>query len=163
MCLYYRTARPPNDLLNWSRHHFGNCLASLGKCNDLSSDFCGAESAPPLYETFYTDILLCSQHCKKVLPRYCHTWVAIRLYLINSRKSIGKLNKMSEAMLQLSPLYPSASCNSAVKDKPNQNIPNISYHIISIVAIRLYVLKMIEQIIGRNVTANVPPLPFCLI
>ena len=145
MCLYYRTARPPNDLLNWSRHHFGNCLASLGRCNDLSSDKICTSS---FWNCLHRNILFCSPDITTISHHIISLWAAIILYLTPQKSSLTTEQNVRSNVIALPPPYPSASCNSALKDNPNQNIPTVSYHIIS---------KVIEQIIWRNAVAPLPP------
>ena len=85
MCLYYRTARPPNDLLNWSRHHFGNCLASLGRCNDLSSDKICTSS---FWNCLHRNILFCSPDITTISHHIISLWAAIILYLTPQKSSL---------------------------------------------------------------------------
>ena len=73
----------------------------------------------------------------------CHNFV-----LNTPEKFSDNWTKCPKQCYSSPPPYPSASCNSAVKDNPNQNIPTVSYHIIS---------KVIEQIIWRNAVAPLPP------
>ena len=101
MCLYYRTARPPNDLLNWSRHHFGNCLASLGRCNDLSSDKICTSS---FWNCLHRNILFCSPDITTISHHIISLWAAIILYLTPQKSSLTTEQNVRSNVIALPPL-----------------------------------------------------------
>ena len=83
MCLYYRTARPPNDLMNRARQHFGTLvIARSGKMR-------------------WTAIALLRPRISTSLSNLLH-WYSLTLSnkaALFSRENA--LNKISEAMFQL--------------------------------------------------------------